>query len=76
MGDARRRLGADLAVQGDVPPENVSRRKKGSRAQLTTVLTKEGKTARILNLGHGVMGTPVESVARFLNTTGLIPYIK
>ena len=75
MGDARRRLGADLAVQGNLDPAKRFSTKEGISSAIDDCVKKAGKTARILNLGHGVMGTPVESVARFLNTTGLIPYI-
>ena len=66
MGDARRRLGADLAVQGNVDPAKLFSTKEGISSAIDDCVKKAGKTGHILNLGHGVMvGTPEESVAHF-----------
>ena len=66
MGDARKRLGTDLSIQGNVDPARLFSTKEGISAAIDDCVAKAGTKGHILNLGHGVMvGTPEESVAHF-----------
>ena len=64
MADARRRLGADQPVQGNVDPVVLFGSEAAIEEAVRDCLTKAGERGHILNLGHGVLvGTPEESVA-------------
>ena len=66
MEDARRRLGDDVSVQGNVDPAKLFSTKEGISAAIDDCVKKAGTRGHVLNLGHGVMvGTPEESVAHF-----------
>jgi len=69
MATARRRLGTERRVAGNVDPTVLF----GSEAQVTAAVHQNirdagGKGQHLLNLGHGVLqGTPEASVAAFVN---------
>jgi len=69
MKNARKRLGADRRVAGNIDPTVLF----GSEAQITEAVHQNirdagGKGKHLLNVGHGVLqGTPEESVAAFVN---------
>jgi len=74
MGDARRRLGPGVSVQGNVDPVCLF----GSDAAIETAvrdcLAKAGPRGHILNLGHGVLvGTPEAGVAAMFELSKRIP---
>eukprot|EP00245_Coleochaete_scutata_P012543 TRINITY_DN487_c0_g2_i1.p1 TRINITY_DN487_c0_g2~~TRINITY_DN487_c0_g2_i1.p1 ORF type:complete len:411 (-),score=79.77 TRINITY_DN487_c0_g2_i1:154-1386(-) len=69
MADGRRRLGSNLAVQGNVDPAILFGPQDAISQAVASCVAKAGPTGHILNLGHGVLvGTPEESVAHFFNT--------
>lgn len=64
MADARRRLGAAQAVQGNIDPAVLFADQAAITDAVGEVLRKAGPRGHILNLGHGVLvGTPEENVA-------------
>ncbi|KAG7673461.1 hypothetical protein Ndes2526B_g03089 [Nannochloris sp. 'desiccata'] len=64
MADARRRLGPNVAVQGNVDPVVLFGTEAAIEEAVMDCITKAGNTGHILNLGHGVLvGTPEENVA-------------
>lgn len=64
MGDARRRLGSGVAVQGNVDPVVLFGGEKAIEEAVMDCIRKAGPKGHVLNLGHGVLvGTPEESVA-------------
>ena len=75
MAEGRRRLGPDVAVQGNVDPGVLFRSKEFITNRINDVVRKAGKGKHILNLGHGiVVGTPEENVAHFLEVAKRIRY--
>jgi len=75
MADGRRRLGPDVAVQGNVDPGVLFGSKEFITNRINDVVRKAGKGKHILNLGHGiVVGTPEENVAHFLEVAKRIRY--
>jgi len=69
MADARARLGAEQAVQGNLDPLALFANKDFITAKLHDTIIKAGNKKHIINLGHGVMqGTPEENVAHFFKT--------
>ncbi|KAJ6858600.1 hypothetical protein NC652_041022 [Populus alba x Populus x berolinensis] len=66
MAEGRKRLGPDVAVQGNVDPGVLFGSKEFITNRINDVVKKAGKGKHILNLGHGiVVGTPEENVAHF-----------
>lgn len=66
MADARRRLGADMGVQGNVDPGVLFGSKDFIRDRIIDTVKKAGKHKHILNLGHGILpGTPEENGQHF-----------
>jgi len=64
MGDARKRLGSDIAVQGNVDPVVLFGSQDAIEAAVKDCIAKAGPRGHVLNLGHGVLvGTPEENVA-------------
>lgn len=64
IGDARRRLGANVALQGNVDPVVLFGSQTAVEEAVTDCITKAGSRGHVLNLGHGVLvGTPEENVA-------------
>ena len=66
MADARRRLGPDMGVQGNVDPGVLFGTKDFIRDRMIDTVKKAGKHKHILNLGHGILpGTPEENGQHF-----------
>ena len=69
MADARRRLGPNMVVQGNVDPGALFGSKEFIRARILDTVKKAGNKGHILNLGHGILpGTPEENAAYFFET--------
>ena len=63
MADARKRLGADQVVQGNLDPAVLFAGQDTIKSAVDDVLKKAGPQGHVLNLGHGVLvGTPEENV--------------
>lgn len=63
MQDARKRLGADQVVQGNIDPAVLFADQRTITSAVEDVLAKAGSCGHVLNLGHGVLvGTPEENV--------------
>jgi len=68
MADARKRLGPNVAVQGNVDPIKLFSTEQGIADAVQECVQKAGNKGHILNLGHGVMvGTPEENVGYFFD---------
>ncbi|MGA7935908.1 MAG: uroporphyrinogen decarboxylase [Kovacikia sp.] len=66
MADARRRLGPDIGVQGNVDPCALFGSKDFIRDRILDTIRKAGNRKHILNLGHGILpNTPEENAAYF-----------
>ncbi|XP_042485299.1 uroporphyrinogen decarboxylase, chloroplastic isoform X2 [Macadamia integrifolia] len=75
MADGRRRLGPDVAVQGNVDPGALFGSKEFITNRINDTVGKAGKNKHILNLGHGIkVGTPEENVAHFFEVAKGIRY--
>lgn len=75
MAEGRRRLGADVAVQGNVDPGVLFGSKEFITKRINETVKKAGNHKHILNLGHGiVVGTPEENVAHFFEVAKGIRY--
>jgi uroporphyrinogen decarboxylase len=69
MADARRRLGPNLGVQGNVDPGVLFGTQDFIRDRILDTVRKAGSHKHILNLGHGILpGTPEENAAFFFET--------
>jgi len=69
MADARRRLGSEMKVQGNIDPGVLFGSQDFIKARILDTIRKAGKGGHILNLGHGVLvGTPEENVRFFFET--------
>lgn len=69
MADARRRLGSNIAVQGNVDPAALFGSKAFIRDRILDTIRQAGNRGHILNLGHGILpGTPEENAAFFFET--------
>ncbi|KAK1321277.1 hypothetical protein QJS10_CPA03g00970 [Acorus calamus] len=75
MAEGRRRLGSDIAVQGNVDPGVLFGSKDFIAKRIHDTVKKAGNSKHILNLGHGiVVGTPEENVAHFFEVAKDIRY--
>lgn len=75
MADGRRRLGADIAVQGNVDPGVLFGSKQFITDRIFDTVRKAGRGKHILNLGHGiVVGTPEDNVTHFFEVAKGIRY--
>ncbi|CAI9091841.1 OLC1v1026940C1 [Oldenlandia corymbosa var. corymbosa] len=75
MADGRRRLGPDVAVQGNVDPGVLFGSKEFITNRINDTVRKAGKGKHILNLGHGIIvGTPEENVAHFFEVAKGLRY--
>lgn len=75
MAEGRRRLGPDVAVQGNVDPGVLFGSREFITSRVNDTVKKAGPQKHILNLGHGiVIGTPEESVAHFFEVAKGIRY--
>lgn len=64
IGDARKRIGSNIAVQGNVDPVTLFGSQTAIEEAVKDCITKAGTRGHVLNLGHGVLvGTPEENVA-------------
>jgi len=69
MAEARKRLGPDMMVQGNLDPAILLGSKELIKERTLEVIEKAGRTGHICNLGHGVYPTtPEENVATFFKT--------
>ena len=64
LGEAWRRVGYDVAVQGNLDPVVLFGPREMIRARVEQILRSvEGRPGHIFNLGHGILPeTPVENV--------------
>ncbi|XP_042503405.1 uroporphyrinogen decarboxylase-like [Macadamia integrifolia] len=75
MADGRRRLGPDVAVQGNVDPGVLFGSKEFITNRINDTVRKAGNGKHILNLGHGIkVGTPEENVEHFFEVAKGIRY--
>lgn len=66
MAEARRRLGPNMGVQGNVDPCALFGSKDFIRDRILDTIRKAGSHKHILNLGHGILpSTPEENAAYF-----------
>lgn len=69
MAEARKRLGENIGVQGNIDPCVLYGSHDFIRDRVLDTIRKAGKKGHILNLGHGVLPTtPEENVAFFFET--------
>lgn len=69
MADARRRLGPNIGVQGNIDPGVLFGSKAVIRDRIIDTIRKAGNRGHILNLGHGILQrTPEENAAFFFET--------
>jgi uroporphyrinogen decarboxylase len=69
MADARRRLGPNIHVQGNIDPCALFGSKEFIRDRVLDTVKKAGNRGHILNLGHGILPkTPEENAAFFFET--------
>ncbi|MFB2934727.1 uroporphyrinogen decarboxylase [Aerosakkonemataceae cyanobacterium BLCC-F154] len=69
MAEARKRLGENIGVQGNIDPCVLYGSQDFIRDRILDTIRKAGKKGHILNLGHGVLPTtPEENVAFFFET--------
>uniref|UniRef100_A0A2C9VNC3 Uroporphyrinogen decarboxylase (URO-D) domain-containing protein n=2 Tax=Manihot esculenta TaxID=3983 RepID=A0A2C9VNC3_MANES len=75
MAEGRRRLGPDMAVQGNVDPGVLFGSNEFIANRINDVVRRAGRGKHILDLGHGiVVGTPEENVAHFFEVAKGIRY--
>ncbi|KAM0023623.1 putative uroporphyrinogen decarboxylase [Helianthus debilis subsp. tardiflorus] len=75
MAEGRKRLGSDIAVQGNVDPGVLFGSKDFITNRIHDTVKKAGNTKHILNLGHGIkVGTPEENVAHFFEVAKGLRY--
>ncbi|RYR45971.1 hypothetical protein Ahy_A07g031740 [Arachis hypogaea] len=75
MAEGRKRLGPNMAVQGNVDPGVLFGSKEFITERINDTVRKAGRGKHILNLGHGiVVGTPEENVAHFFEVAKGIRY--
>uniref|UniRef100_A0A2N9J7W7 Uroporphyrinogen decarboxylase n=1 Tax=Fagus sylvatica TaxID=28930 RepID=A0A2N9J7W7_FAGSY len=75
MAEGRRRLGPNIAVQGNVDPGVLFGSKEFITNRINDTVRKAGRGKHILNLGHGiVVGTPEENVAHFFEVSKGLRY--
>ena len=69
MADARKRLGPDMKVQGNIDPGVLFGSQAFIRERILDTIRKAGNSGHILNLGHGILPTtPEENAAFFFET--------
>jgi uroporphyrinogen decarboxylase len=67
LGEARKKLGRKVALQGNVDPSILLGGQDGVRQAARDAIEKTGGLGHILNLGHGILpATPVESARAFV----------
>ena len=69
MAEARRRLGSEMKVQGNIDPGVLFGSQAFIKERIIDTIRKAGNQGHILNLGHGVLvGTPEDNVRCFFET--------
>ncbi|WP_204104200.1 MULTISPECIES: uroporphyrinogen decarboxylase [Spirulina sp. CCY15215] len=69
MANARKRLGSEMKVQGNMDPGALFGSQDFIRDRILDTIKKAGPTGHIFNLGHGVLpGTPEDNVRFFFET--------
>ncbi|MCT7948501.1 uroporphyrinogen decarboxylase [Ancylothrix sp. C2] len=69
MAEARKRLGPNVGVQGNIDPCALFGSKDFIRQRILDTIRKAGNRGHILNLGHGIIAnTPEENAAYFFET--------
>ncbi len=69
MAEARRRLGPNVGVQGNIDPCVLYGSQPFIRDRIIDTIRKAGNRGHILNLGHGILpSTPEENAAFFFET--------
>jgi uroporphyrinogen decarboxylase len=69
MAEARRRLGPNIGVQGNIDPCVLFGAQSFIRDRILDTIHKAGNRGHILNLGHGILPkTPEENAAFFFET--------
>lgn len=69
MLEARKRLGPDIGLQGNIDPCVLFGSKETIRDRILDTVKKAEGARHILNLGHGILpGTPEENAAHFFET--------
>lgn len=67
--DARRRVGPNITVQGNLDPQDMYKPVEELRELIETMVKKFGKQRYIANLGHGITPqTPIESMTVLVET--------
>ena len=67
LGEARKVLGEDVALQGNADPALLLGPQEGVRRAAREAIERTGGVAHILNLGHGILpSTPVENARAFV----------
>jgi len=67
LGDARKKLGTRVALQGNVDPSVLLGDEEGARRAAREAIEKTGGVGHILNLGHGILpNTPVANARAFV----------
>ena len=67
LGDARKKLGTRVALQGNVDPSVLLGDEEGVRRAAREAIEKTGGVGHILNLGHGILpNTPVANARAFV----------
>ncbi|XP_044981580.1 uroporphyrinogen decarboxylase [Hordeum vulgare subsp. vulgare] len=75
MAEGRKRLGSNIAVQGNVDPGVLFGSKEFITKRIYDTVQKAGSQGHVLNLGHGIkVGTPEENVAHFFEVAKGIRY--
>ena len=71
LSDARKRVGEEVALQGNLDPCVLFGSKETIVAKTNKILEAAGPVGHILNLGHGILPqTPVENARTFIECTG------
>uniref|UniRef100_A0A0D9VTT0 uroporphyrinogen decarboxylase n=1 Tax=Leersia perrieri TaxID=77586 RepID=A0A0D9VTT0_9ORYZ len=75
MAEGRKRLGSNIAVQGNIDPGVLFGSKEFISKRIHDTVQKAGNSGHVLNLGHGIkVGTPEENVAHFFEVAKGLRY--
>lgn len=67
LAEARRKIGARMALQGNIDPAMLLSSHENIRFTVCEAISKTGGLGHILNLGHGILpSTPVENAQAFV----------
>ena len=69
MGEARKRIGEHMGVQGNLDPAILMGSKEGITERTHEILRAAGPKGHVMNLGHGIFAdTPEENAKHFVDT--------